>query len=381
MLRFLATVTTQLQPAPAWPSRVARHARLTGRALRPQPGETPPFLILFVNSICNLACEHCFYWRSLNQRDDLSLAELERLSRELGDFENLNLSGGEPFLRDELAEICALFVKGNGVRQIYVPTSGFFTARTEAQLRRLLRDCPTLQLFACELSLDGLAERHDRFRGHPGSFERAMQTYDALAALQRQDPRLRIHSVSTATHENLDELRRLADYLHERCPAMDHQNLAVIRGDRKNLALRAPDPVAYEALYRHVAAVWRDRERGRFGASVEPLLQWAKRRTLAEERQVVPCLAGRLAGVVYANGDVSVCESHAPLGNLRQKSFFEIWDAPEAEALRASIRARACHCTNEVFLWPSVVFQPVQLLRATLGSRAWSSSARTAAAP
>ena len=83
----------------------------------------------------------------------------------------------------------------------------------------------------------------------------------------------------------------------------------------------------------------------------------------------VPCTAGRLTGVVYANGDVAVCESHPPLGNLRGQTFRQIWDSAQARALRARIRARECHCTNEVFLWPSVVFQPLPLLKAAVGAR------------
>src|SRR3712207_1290538 len=50
-----------------------RHIGLTLQATAPEPSHTPPFLILFVNSICNLTCEHCFYWRNLNRRDDLTL--------------------------------------------------------------------------------------------------------------------------------------------------------------------------------------------------------------------------------------------------------------------------------------------------------------------
>jgi hypothetical protein len=51
---------------------------------------------------------------------------------------------------------------------------------------------------------------------------------------------------------------------------------------------------------------------------VEPMLQWAKLKTLTKQAQVIPCLAGILSVVVYANGDVGVCEMHKPLGNLRQ---------------------------------------------------------------
>ena len=352
-------------------SRLLRHGRLTWRAVAPGPRRTPPFLILFINSICNLTCEHCFYWRNLNQRDDLTFEEMEKLSLELGPIENLNLSGGEPFIRPDFAAIVSLFVRNNGVRQVYVPTSGYFTERTETQLAQLLAASPSLDFFVCEISLDGMPEYHNRFRGNPKSFEKAMETYDMLAALQERDPRLRIHSIGTATHENMGELRQLTKFLHERCPAMDHHNLAVIRGDRKNPGLQGPALDQYGELYRYVSSVWRDREKGRFGSIVEPMLQWAKRRTIDADAQVVPCTAGVLTGVVYANGDVAMCENHPPLGNLRKQSFFEIWDSPAAQALRASIKARECHCTNEVFLWPSVVFQPVQLARAMVGAQVW----------
>jgi AdoMet-dependent heme synthase len=352
-------------------SRIGRHARLSLRARGHHRGETPPFLIVFINSICNLTCEHCFYWRNLNQRNDLTYEEFEKLSKELGHVETLNLSGGEPFIRKEFAEICSLFIRNNGVEQIYVPTNGYFTDKTEAALRKVLAH-RELERFVCEISLDGMPEYHNRFRGNPKSFEKAMETYEMLAALQKEEPRLRIHCNTVAMSENMQEIWQLTEYLHQRCPAMEHQNLAIIRGDRKNPTLTGPALAQYQDLYRHVAEVWRDRETGRFGASVEPMLQWAKVKTVEAQSQFVPCKAGVLSGVIYANGDVAVCETHPPLGNLRDKSFFEIWDAPEARALRAQIRAKQCYCTNEVFLWPSVVFQPVQLTRAFVGARrAW----------
>lgn len=350
--------------------RLRRHARLSLRARAPEPVETPPFLILFINSICNLTCEHCFYWQNLNQRDDLTFEEMAKLSADLGPVENLNLSGGEPFIRPDFAEIVRMFIVKNGVKQVYVPTSGYFTDRTEKALRSVLEE-KSLQLFACEISLDGTEEYHNKFRGNDTSFQRAMQTYDMLARLQQEDPRLRIHCISTATNENMEEIRALTGFLLERCPAMDHHNLALIRGDRKNPSLQGPALDQYRSLWEQVRWRWRGREEGRFGSTVEPLLQWTKMRTAEEGRQVVPCRAGVLSGVVYANGDVSVCETHAPLGNLRRQSFREIWTSAEARDLRRRIAARECWCTNEVFMWPSIVFNPVSLARAMVGSRAW----------
>ncbi len=352
-------------------ARLARQARVTYKNLAIAQVPSPPFLILFINSICNLTCDHCFYWRNLNQRNDLTKEEIFSLARELGRIEILNLSGGEPFLRAELAEICRFFITNNGVEQIYVPTNGYFTDRTVRAVESVLQE-KQLKLFACELSIDGTPEYHNRFRGNAKSFEKLMETYDALAALQQRDPRLRIHSVSTATNENLDEIKKLSTYLYDRCPAMDHHNLAMIRGDRKRPSLLAPDLAAYRGLYEYVRRLWAPREAKRAGSSVEPMLQWAKCKTVASQTQVVPCRAGILNAVVYANGDVGVCELHPPLGNLRRQSFREIWWSKEAERLRRSIAHKECWCTTEVFLWTSITYQPVQLAKAMIGGRVWT---------
>jgi MoaA/NifB/PqqE/SkfB family radical SAM enzyme len=348
--------------------RIVRHARITWRNYQQRP--SPPFLILFINSICNMKCEHCFYWRNLNRRDDLSREELVELSRSLGRIENLSLSGGEPFLRPDFAEICRQFIRHNKVGQIYVPTNGYFTDRTVKQIRETLRE-RELRLFVAELSLDGMPEFHNKFRASPGSFEKAMQTYDALAELQTRDPRLRIHAISTATDANMEEIRRLTSYLFDRCPKMDHHNLAIIRGDRKNPSLQGPSLHEYRQLYGYIRGLWAPREDGRYGALVEPMLQWAKVKTVAKRTQVIPCRAGVLSAVVYSNGDVSVCELHKPLGNLRQQSFWEIWHSEEARRLRESIVRKDCYCTTEVFLWPSIVYQPTRLAQAMLGAKVW----------
>ncbi|MFQ5745764.1 MAG: radical SAM protein [Gemmatimonadota bacterium] len=345
-----------------------RRLRILRKGYQTPP--TPPFLILFINSLCNMKCEHCFYWRSLNGKDDLTKDEIFELSRSLGPVENLNLSGGEPFLRKEFSEICRQFIRHNGVGQIYVPTNGYFPDRIVKQVGETLEE-PGLDLFVVELSLDGMPEFHDTFRVARNSFRRAMESYDALATLQESDARLRIHAISTATDVNMDEIRRLTTYLYERCPKMDHHNLAVIRGDRKNPGLEAPLQHRYEELYAYIRRLWAPREEGRYGAAVEPMLQWAKVRTMKENRQVVPCRAGRLTGVVYANGDVSLCEMHTPLGNLREQTFPEIWNSPRTDELRAHVAARRCHCTTEVFLWSSIAYNPGWAARAMVGGRVW----------
>jgi MoaA/NifB/PqqE/SkfB family radical SAM enzyme len=350
--------------------RVTKHARLNWQNLALREVASPPFLILFINSICNMKCEHCFYWQQLNQSNDLTLDEIVKLSEELGPIENLNLSGGEPFLRKEFATICRQFIQRNGVKEIYVPTNGYFTDRTIAALRSVLQD-PTLKMFGVELSLDGMPAFHDEFRKTKNSFRKAMETYDALVELQKEDPRLQIHAISTATESNMREIRLLTTFLYDRCPKMMHHNLAIIRGDRKNPTLKGPALEEYKSLYEYVRRLWSQREKKRYGSIVEPMLQYAKVQAAEQERQYVPCRAGVLSAVIHANGDVGLCEQRPPLGNLRQQSFMEIWRSQTAGQIRKSIDSNECYCTNEIFMWPSIVYQPAQLAKSMVGARVW----------
>ena len=111
--------------------------------------------------------------------------------------------------------------------------------------------------------------------------------------------------ISTATDENLDEIKQLTDVPVRPLSAMDHHNLAIIRGDRKNPTLQGPSCRNTTRLYEYVRRLWAPRERGRYGGIVEPMLQWTKVEERRQQTQVVPCRAGVLSAVVYANGDVS----------------------------------------------------------------------------
>ena len=81
---------------------------------------------------------------------------------------------------------------------------------------------------------------------------------------------------------------------------------------------------------------------------------------------------GLLLSVVYANGDVGVCEIHKPIGNLRKNTFPEIWHSEEAKKLRESIARKECYCTTEVFMWSSIADQPLPLAQALLKGKVWS---------
>jgi MoaA/NifB/PqqE/SkfB family radical SAM enzyme len=67
--------------------RIAKHVRVNLMNMKDPATTTPPILILFIISTCNMKCEHCFYWQELNQKDDLSYDEICALSDDLGRVE------------------------------------------------------------------------------------------------------------------------------------------------------------------------------------------------------------------------------------------------------------------------------------------------------
>ncbi|WP_162532196.1 radical SAM protein [Candidatus Scalindua japonica] len=338
------------------------------QGLRIDRTATPPFLVLYITSTCNLSCGHCFYWTKLNKKDDLTFNEIKKFSEELAHIENLNITGGEPFIRDDFCEICRLFINNNAVKKIYVSTNGYFTDRTYHQVRKVLKEM-TLDLLVIEISFDGMADYHNTLRGNKESFQKALDTYNMLSKLGKHDTRLQIHAESTVTSENIEEVRKLSHFLFDNCPLMEHHGIALIRDNWMNQALRKPVLEQYRELYAHLEKLWRKREKKRGGSQVGPLLQYAKCETIRKRRQVIPCLAGVLSGVVYANGDTSVCEIHEPLGNLRNRNFFEIWKSPESRKLLTAIRAKKCFCTHEMSMWSSIVFQPLQLIRTMIAAK------------
>ena len=89
--------------------------------------KTPIQLIHFVTSRCNAKCGHCFYWSQLNTKGELSLEEIDKITKHLPDLVILNISGGEPFIRPDFAEVIKTYYRNTPVKEVTVPTNGTFT--------------------------------------------------------------------------------------------------------------------------------------------------------------------------------------------------------------------------------------------------------------
>jgi len=332
--------------------------KLIEYSLLKQTFTTPRKLTLFVTSQCNARCRHCFYWKSLNQRVDLTFDEIAELSRVLGKMDKLLISGGEPFLRNDLPEICGLFVKNNDLGIVSIPTNGLRPGRICRQTRHIL-EAADGRMVNISLSLDGLSEVHDELRGVRGSFARAIETYSGLHAMQGEFRNLHLRVNSVVTNRTYPSILALIDEISTLLPGVNVPALTLLRGSPCDLKLALPSIQDLRVLYNYKTSripgnspwIWRFADWANFTLSLE---------TLRRNVQVVPCEAGRISGVVESNGDVKHCEMLQPIGNLRTAGFLETWNSTKAKLERESIVDKCCYCTHECNLFPSLLAHPIR---------------------
>ncbi len=117
-------------------SRVGTVMKLARCGFPSQRPASPLIVVFHVTTRCNMRCRHCGDDVWGNPADDLPFAVIEQVSADLGPLDDLALGGGEPFLRSDFTEICALFVRNNRVRNLVVPTNGFATDRIVLRSRQ-----------------------------------------------------------------------------------------------------------------------------------------------------------------------------------------------------------------------------------------------------
>jgi MoaA/NifB/PqqE/SkfB family radical SAM enzyme len=312
----------------------------------------PRILILFVTSTCNLKCEHCFYWKNLNQKNDLTFEQLVGLSDSLDTLDYVLISGGEPFLRKELVEILQLFSRQNHVQFFSIPTGAALPDLVVRRVREMLTTIEGVGI-KINLSIDGLPEFHDKQRGLVGSFDRAVQTYHELAAMKSEFSRLEVNVTPTLADNNVDQVMELAQFVKENMPLIDSFNFSILRGTPKSKDLHTPHPDLARQVYNDIKSLLPNKSVSSYEQRVIDAVFETKARTLEEERQVVPCIAGESIVVVEADGVVKHCELRESIGNLKEQSFIEIWNSDRARMVKDSIRRGECHCTHECFIYPS----------------------------
>jgi Fe-coproporphyrin III synthase len=334
-------------------------------------------LFLFVTSTCNSLCRTCFYWDELNQGHDLTFEQLERLSRTAPQFHKLWISGGEPFLRKDLAEVVELFYVNNGVRHVNLPTNGLLPKKLDEVITHLLQRCPELTI-DLNFSLDGLANTHDAIRGVPNNFTRTIATMEMASQKWNGVRRLRRNVVSCVTSENYRELVALGLKL-ARESNIDGHYCEIIRGDpmdanlsripREELIglhralLRLHEGYA-DKLFAHLEWPARSLARIYYLGHLKFHFQLHEQNHYSSKAWPMPCTAGQTTMVIDHDGSFRSCELRSKLGRV-QDFDFDFTAALHSPAMKqdiAAIPGAKCWCTHSCWIHTSARFSPKVLL-------------------
>ena len=311
-------------------------------------------LILHVTNACNFRCEHCFI--DFSPKKDLTFDEIARLAAEVKDLLWLDIAGGEPFLRKDLADIVALFNFGI----VQIPTNGFYTDRIVDSLQEMRAKVGNKVNLT--LSLDGLEETHNKIRRQANSWQKVWETFEKVRALGFP---VKINTVISTS--NYDELIPLMRYVRERGP--DFHSIILLRGDTIDPDCVLPSLEKLRELAAPMFEILDSYSFGREGFASRVMQNYVRTlwnvslQTIEEERQVMPCQAGKFHRVVYGNGDVSSCEMLPPVGNVRQKSWHDIVASDEFRTQVRSIERGECHCTHNCAMLGSILFRPGPALK------------------
>jgi len=324
------------------------------------PGPLPLNLTLSVTFRCNSRCRTCNIYKK--KSDELELDEWRGVFYSIGKTPFwVTISGGEPFLREDLPALVRSLYDICGPSIINIPTNGLLAQRIPEWVAEIARHCAKAQI-VINLSVDELESRHDEIRGVQGNFAKVMETFDALKRLHSNNLTVGFHTVISRFNE--DRIPDIYDYLTGLEP---DSYVAEIAEEREELgtvgADIAPSRGAYERAADYIIGASERATLNRMGKITRAFRMEYHRivsQMLKEHRQVIPCYAGVASAHIASDGNVWACCTRAEsMGNLRNGyDFRRIWFSKKAARMRRSIKEKRCWCPLANVSYTNMLFHP-----------------------
>ncbi len=291
---------------------------------------------------CNARCVMCNRW-SKNAKDEIRIEKIrEVFSNPLfSKVEQVNLHGGEPTLRNDLAEICRIVQDGcPRLQRIWISTNGFGTQRIEKRMLEILDVLDFGRIGALEInvSVDGVGEIHDRIRGVKGGFEQVVKTLAMLKRLSADHPlRLTIGTVIQPLNlKALDDIERFGAGMGIPVffqPLMFDEffNLE----DCHDLRFSHQDGEALREII--------ESKLGRGSSTTH--FYWCDYLAMTKgEQRRSPCAFDRYVLSLYPTGEVLPCsrKDWILFGNVHEDAIDRIWFSQKADAIRKRVRREVC---------------------------------------
>ncbi len=288
--------------------------------------------VVAVTYRCDSRCNMCNIWK-LPKGKELSPEEYTILPATLRD---VNITGGEPFLREDLVEVVRTIYEHCNHPRIVISTNGF-------QNRRIAHAAPQLMRIGKKVgiavSLDGIGEMHDRIRGIENGFDRVVDTLGQLRKLRYKNVRVAF----TAQKDNIKHLGAVYDLSRQfgfqfTATVAQNSDFYFSTGDNQKV-----DQSELESELRFVMR--------------KELLSLSPKRWLRayfysgiirynlERKRKLGCGAGRDSIFVDPAGNVYPCLTlERMMGNICENRFEEIWESEAADKARKAVDSCTMPC-------------------------------------
>lgn len=318
---------------PALFSKPAAHfiARTLYRGI--QNRNLPNLMSVAVNDRCNAQCGHCSFYMGVEDphRQPMTVAQFEQAigaAQDLG-VSVINLVGGEPLLRPDLAGIIRAVDKDRSTVLLF--TNGWHLADRAVELRRAGLDSVYVSLDAAD------PHRHDALRQTPGLFERAVA---GLKVAKKLGFSVGLSATLTPESYQSGELHRLVELgrslgVHEvlvfdALPSgrLQHRDDLIDNGDWVETMVQSAGPYNRDARYPGVV----------FSAYIS-------------SHRSVGCSCGTSYFYLSPYGDVMSCDfNHAVFGNVLEEPLWKVWQRLSSHPDFAQAKWGGCKVKDAEFL-------------------------------
>jgi radical SAM protein with 4Fe4S-binding SPASM domain len=292
------------------------HLKLAQSPLAPQTERFVPLVLSWnVTRTCNLKCPHCHINATTKQlKNELTTQEAKALIDQICEVSRplLILSGGEPLLREDIFELIR-YGAAKGLKMGLGSNGSLIDARIAKRLKET-------GIETVSISLDShIPEQHDEFRGVKGSWEKAVRAIKSL-----RDEGVLVQVNTTVTQQNYDQIDDIMSLVEGFGVENFHLFFLVPTG--RGVKLADISPSKYESMIRTTFAKTAKHKLNVKPSCAPQFMRIAKSMGLDMSRWIRGCIAGLYYCRVYPNGDITPCP-YLPikLGNIREKSFKEIW--------------------------------------------------------
>lgn len=348
-------------------------------------GPGSPFNLTFsVTNMCQSRCRTCRIWELYlknpeKRQEELTIDEIEKVFRSIGHIYIFNVSGGEPFLRSDIVEIIELACRYLTPRIIHIPTNAIAVDLVEQmtwQILKIVHKYDSSIQLTIKPSLDHIGKKHDDIRGVTGNFEKVIDLFNRLKALQSDYPNLHAELGTVISKWNVNDIEKIARFVTTLGVDSYRNEIAERRSEMFNTENPiTPSVEQYEHAIGYFMHQIRSHMKGRlffhrmanaFRLSYYDLAV----RILKENRQVIPCYAGISNAHMSPYGDIWACCTlgyEKSIGNLREYGydFQTIWNSNQAKKVRAYILKGHCHCPLANQAYSNILLHGPSLIKVT----------------